>query len=125
MIRIAFCALALFGFGNLVWADSNGQDSHPKTSQEPSASTTPPTHYPSSGLTLETLKALPPTQDSWYPGGSANRGWVYQPYSYGGLYPYYSFNYPYNSYVYPYGIGGYYPPRVGGSYQSVLGWWLW
>jgi hypothetical protein len=77
MFRIAYCALALFGFSDLAWAQSKSQESGPKFGQEPSMAPRFQYHIPSSGLTLEKLNGLPPIRNDH----STYQGWVYQPYT--------------------------------------------
>jgi len=76
-------------------------------------------HYPSSGLTLEALQALPSAYASWFPQ-PRSYPWAFQPVAS----PFYNFNTPYTSYQYPFGLGGYRPPGVGGDYPNRFYWWV-
>jgi hypothetical protein len=132
MLRTAFCALVLFGFTPAALAQYPANNDPTTRGSHESGSTTPH-HIPSAGLTLETLRALPPSPDAWFPPKLAKSELARQPaviYSYqpafayyGGWNPYYRFGGPRNFAVYPNGLGGYYPSR--GLPVSSFGWWFW
>ena len=122
MLRTVICVVALLGFSHFAPAgEPNETKSQPRGSQE-SASTSRDHYIPSSGLTLEALKNLPPRTSyntMAYP--------IYQPYYYGGFYPYrYNAFYPYTFGPMNYGMGGYMPPGVN-RYSSVgaVSFWVW
>jgi hypothetical protein len=108
----AVCALALAGYPTV-----------PPVEDPPTrgSAESPRPYYPSSGLTLEALQALPSAYASWFPRPPALR--AYQPYPIAS--PFYNFNTPATSYAYPFGLGGYRPPGVGGYYRNSFSWWGW
>lgn len=144
MIRISSCVLALLVSANLAVAGPNGQNPPTRgsqeghnsfmalvagnvptvtpSSQEPSTrgsqehNPTPQTKRQSAGFTLDKLQGLPMVRTP-----AVSQMYLYQPYSYYGVYPY-SFNSAY-SYPHSYGLGGYYPPGAGG--RGGWGWGGW
>src|SRR2546421_10122455 len=104
--------LALAIAGTQSQSSTNRDNSQPATSQSPSLSET---HIPSAGVTLETLRMLPPPYNRWSNAGPSPVI-VYQP-TYN-VVPSYPIGYPYTYGFRMYGLGGYYPQGVGGRYPS-------
>jgi hypothetical protein len=106
MLRIAFCTLALFGFGAAARAGELDKEAAPKTTQPAATGATAPAAMPA-GTELD--KESPQAAYHYHGGWGGHRGW------YGGFGGYRGFYRPYYG-----GFGGYrsfYRPYYGGFYR--------